>query len=80
MTPDRNVPKTGDVVVYRGRKCRVGHVFASTAAPASGWLVELEPHSGVGLMHSGAYLGYVDASVLRRCTEDSASPLIVEEG
>jgi hypothetical protein len=79
MTPDRYVPKTGDVVIYRGRSCRVGHVFASTAAPASGWLVELEPHSGIGLMHSGVYLGYVDAAVLERDAEGSASPKIVEE-
>jgi hypothetical protein len=79
MTPDRYVPKTGDVVIYRGRSCRVGHVFASTAAPASGLLVELEPHSGIGLMHSGAYLGYVDAAVLERDAEGSASPKIVEE-
>ena len=79
MTPDRYVPKTGDVVIYRGRSCRVGHVFASTAAPASGWLVELEPHSGIGLMHSGSYLGYVDAAVLERDAEGSASPQIVEE-
>ena len=79
MTPDHNVPKTGDVVIYRGRSCLVGHVFASTAARVSGWLVELEPHSGIGLMHSGAYLGYVDAAVLERDAEGSASPQIVEE-
>jgi hypothetical protein len=79
MTPDRNVPKTGDVVIYRGRSCRVGHVFASTVALASGWLVELEPHSGIGLMHSGAYLGYVDAAVLQRDAAGSASPRIAKE-
>lgn len=78
MTSAFFLPKAGDVVIYKGRCCRVGHTFACSAAPVSGWLVELEPHTGIGLMNSGAYLGYVDAAVLKRCADDQF-PSKVEE-